>query len=109
MAEEAWKTGYVRCLGVQLFGGDIDVDEHGESISGDTMLLLFNADHGNTIRFVLPPPGQNASPWELVFDTAEEASQRGTPVAGKAYPLEPCSMVVLQARLAPAEDSLFKG
>ena len=26
----------MRCLGVQLFGGKIDVDEHGETIRGDT-------------------------------------------------------------------------
>ena len=40
MSDEAWTTAFVRCLGVQLFGGEIDVDEHGEAIVGDTMLLL---------------------------------------------------------------------
>src|SRR5262249_38269649 len=54
MSDESWKESFVRCLGVQLFGGEIDVDEHGESILGNTMLLLFNADHVNEIDFVLP-------------------------------------------------------
>ena len=36
MTEQAWKDSFVRCLGVQLFGGEIDVDEHGEPIVGDT-------------------------------------------------------------------------
>ena len=51
------------------FGGEIDVDEHGEPIVGDTLLLMFNADHANTIPFVFPKP-ENGNPWELVFDTA---------------------------------------
>ena len=45
MSDEAWHAPFVRCLGVQLFGQSIDVDAHGETIRGDTMLLLFNADH----------------------------------------------------------------
>ena len=70
MSDEAWNAPFVRCLGVQLFGDNIDVDEHGETISGDTMLLLFNADHANTIPFMLPPTADEGQPWELVFDTA---------------------------------------
>ena len=73
MNEQAWKDSFVRCLGVQLFGGEIDVDEHGEPIVGDTMLLMFNADHANTIPFAFPKP-ENGDPWELVFDTARPAS-----------------------------------
>jgi isoamylase len=103
MPDEAWKSGFVRCLGVQLFGEDIDVDEHGEDINGDTILLLFNVDHANTIPFVLPPPGNDddSSPWELVFDTATENGNG----AGEAkplvspYPVEPCSVVVLRSAL----------
>jgi glycogen operon protein len=104
MSNEAWNTSDVRCLGVQLFGGEIDVDEHGESIHGDTMLLMFNADHVNTIPFVLPPPS-NGAPWELVFDTAEEASERGKE-ADNPYPLQPCSLVVLQSRLDHEESTI---
>jgi glycogen operon protein len=104
MSDKAWKSGFVRCLGVQLFGGDIDVDEHGESIRGDTMLLLFNADHANTIPFVLPPAG-DGEPWELVFDTAEGTSDSGVKVSD-TYPLQPCSAVVLASRVERAEELL---
>ncbi len=104
MSNEDWNNGYARCLGVRLAGGDIDVDEHGESIHGDTMLILFNADHVNTIPFKLPPPG-NGHPWELVFDTAETDSERGVKVS-PTYALQPCSMVVLMAPVEQTKSAL---
>jgi glycogen operon protein len=100
MTGEAWKTGYVRCLGVQLFGGEIDVDEHGEDIVGDTMLLLFNADHAASIKFTLPPP-EEENPWELLFDTARQLGD--SPKIGAEYELEACSMAVFRARSAKRE------
>ena len=54
MTAESWNSGFARCLGVLLYGDSIDVDEHGEAIQGDTMLLLFNADHATNITFTLP-------------------------------------------------------
>ncbi len=57
MSDDAWKNSNVRSLGVQLFGENVDVDSHGESINGDTILILFNADHAQTIPFHLPPTG----------------------------------------------------
>ncbi|HTU25780.1 MAG TPA: glycogen debranching protein GlgX [Pirellulales bacterium] len=96
MSSDAWKSGFVRCLGVQLFGENIDVDERGENIFGDTLLLLFNVDHANTIPFELPPPGNgDSSPWELVFDTAVENCDEVK--LESPYPLQPCSVVVLKS------------
>jgi isoamylase len=104
MSKEAWSSSHVRCLGVQLFGHNIDVDEHGETITGDTMLLLFNADHAATINFKLPPPdGEN--PWELVFDTAREGNGEGE-MPKESYELEPVSMAVLRARSAKREATI---
>ncbi|MGD9724177.1 MAG: glycogen debranching protein GlgX [Pirellulales bacterium] len=97
MSDEGWKQGFVRCLGVQLYGGSIDVDEHGETIRGDTLLLLFNADHGNTIPFTLPDP-PNGDPWELVFDTFSTSGEAGLKAEG-TYPLQPVSMAVFQSRV----------
>jgi hypothetical protein len=54
MATETWTQGWVKSLGVILFGDSIDVDEHGEEISGDTLLVLFNAAPGHVIPFTLP-------------------------------------------------------
>jgi glycogen operon protein len=104
MSQGAWNTGYVRCLGVKLTGGDIDVDEHGESIRGDTIIMLFNADHANTIAFQLPDHGQG-DPWELVIDTAQESTDPGVKV-GNNYPLQPCSVVVLASRVPKDEEVL---
>src|SRR5581483_10977454 len=69
MNDEAWDAGFVRCLGVRFAGDAIgDVDEHGEPIVGDTMLLLLNAHH-EAIPFTLPgtKPRQH---WRLLLDTA---------------------------------------
>ena len=44
MSDEDWNAGFVKCLGVRLAGDLIDdVDERGEPIVGDTLLLLLNA------------------------------------------------------------------
>ena len=96
MSDQAWNESFVRCLGVQLFGKNIDIDEHGEQIDGDTMLLLFNADHANTITFVLPQ-SDNGQPWELLIDTAKESTEDPRPVEG-SFDLTPCSMAVLRVK-----------
>ncbi len=77
MSEEDWQTSFVRCFGVQLFGQAVDIDERGEEINGDTLLLLFNADHEVKIDFVLPALEADER-WQLLLDTAlpEDDSQR---------------------------------
>ena len=46
MTDEAWDAGFVKCLGVRLAGDLIgEVDERGEPIVGDTLLILINAHH----------------------------------------------------------------
>ncbi len=101
MSEEDWKTSFVRSFGVELFGQSIDVDEHGEEINGDTMLLLFNADHATRIDFTLPELEEGQS-WQLVVDTAvsgegEEAHE----VEGPQYGLAPSSLALLRLREPP--------
>ncbi len=103
MSNEAWNTSFMRCLGVQLFGANIDVDEHGESICGDTILIMFNADHATMIPFVLPRTGNDdGKPWELVFDTADDSLNSETQI-GAAYNLQPCSLAVLKSALPKPE------
>jgi hypothetical protein len=91
---------------VQLFGGKIDVDNHGEWIRGDTMLLLFNADHENTIDFVLPEVDEKDGPWELLIDTAQE-DVPGEITVSQTYPLEFCSMVVLRSLVPNEKESIL--
>jgi glycogen operon protein len=106
MPSDAWNTGFVRCLGVLLYGGKIDVDDHGEWIRGDNILMLFNADHANTIPFVLPPPDEQGEPWELIFDTAQQDLD-GEVSLGESYPLQPCSVVVLRSHQQNGEESIL--
>jgi glycogen operon protein len=103
MPDEAWHAPFVRCLGVRLSGGNIDVDERGEAIRGDSVLMLFNADHANKIRFTLPQP-TDGSPWELLFDTARP-DIRGRRVGRKYYNLEPVSVVVFRSMLPTEEQA----
>ncbi len=95
MAAEQWDASHVRCFGVVLFGDSIDVDEEGEEISGDTLLILFNADHDLTIPFHLPDIEEDA-PWQRLIDTADpEASEDEFPEK-TIYDLHPCSMAVFR-------------
>lgn len=96
MSDDAWNAPFVRCLGVQLYGKNIDVDEHGEQIDGDTVLLLFNADHANVIDFVLPP-AENHQPWELLVDTARDQVEPPRPAEGH-FQLAPCSAAALRSK-----------
>ncbi len=103
MDNDAWNKGFVRCLGVQLFGENIDVDERGEQISGDTLLLLFNADHGLTIPFTLPELDAEHV-WELLLDSADVKAIRQRLEPGQQYQLQPCSLAVLRDH-SPEQDS----
>jgi isoamylase len=111
MADEAWNTPHVRCLGVHFHGGMIDNDEYGEPIIGDHIVILFNADHANEIPFALPELN-GGNEWECLFDTAIEKKEEPKAAteakvdaksisAARAYKLRPCSMAVFTA---PAKE-----
>jgi isoamylase len=106
MSDEAWNTPHVRCLGVFLYGGRVDVDERGEQIKGDSVLILFNADHGNTIPFQLPKPPEECLPWELVFDTMHAELPDESPQMAP-FRLGPCSLAMFRAPRKVDEESLI--
>ena len=93
--EEVWTSAFARCLGVIFFGDSIDVDEHGEEISGDTLLLMFNADHAQTIPFTLPVTEED-QPWSLLLDTSDPKAEEVTLEPGREFALKPCSMAVFR-------------
>ncbi|MGE0609078.1 MAG: glycogen debranching protein GlgX [Pirellulales bacterium] len=98
MTDEAWHAGFARCLGVRLAGDIIDeVNDRGEPIVGDTLLLLLNAHH-ELIPFTLPPTKGDAG-WRLLLDTARpgEEDLPGNPVrpSGIEYALEGRSLALL--------------
>ena len=76
---------------------DIDVDEHGEKIDGDTILLLFNADHQNAIDFHLPPT-ERGLPWELLIDTFRDDNADSPRAIEGTFKLMPCSAAAFRSR-----------
>jgi glycogen operon protein len=101
MTEEQWNAPHVRCFGVVLFGDSIDVDDEGEEISGDTVLILFNADHTVTVSFTLPDI-EEKQPWQRLLDTFEANASQDEFEESSIYELRPCSMAVFRMG---AEDS----
>ncbi|HQX63091.1 MAG TPA: hypothetical protein PK593_06485, partial [Thermomicrobiales bacterium] len=69
MTDDEWDAGWIRTLGMRLAGDALgDVDERGEPIVDDTLLILASAHH-EPIDFMMPgvQPGVE---WELIFDTS---------------------------------------
>ena len=103
MSGDDWTAGHVRCLGVHLVGGHIDVDEYGTPIIGDHLLILFNADHEQEISFVLPKLSDECGAWERLFDTAldgwkEEEREGRDEGVDNPYKLSACSMAVFRRK-----------
>jgi isoamylase len=105
MSDSAWHQDFMRCLGVQLRGTNIDIDEEGEEISGDTLLILFNGDHGSAIPFTLPE-GPEGAAWQRMLDTADfEAETDVFPPCHK-YELAACSMALFRLWSETQEDTM---
>ena len=103
MPDDAWNAGFVKCLGVRLAGDLIgDLDERGEPIVGDTLLMLLNA-HFEPLPFALPVT-KAGHIWERMFDTAVPAAPSATANAGELYPLQARSMVLLRTR--PVDEAM---
>ena len=104
MNDEAWNAGFVRCLGV-LWAGDVidEVDEKGEKIVGDTLLILLNA-HFEPIPFQLPPAGPQPQ-WELLLDTADVSAEDRFMDSGQKYNLRERSLAVLRLLRPATEDA----
>jgi glycogen operon protein len=95
MSEESWQTDHAKCLGVILFGDLVDVDREGQQVHGHTLLLLFNADHGDSIDFILPQL-PDANGWERILDTSDpEAEVRRFP-AREPYPIQSASFAMFR-------------
>ena len=81
--------------GVRLSGDLIgDVDERGEPITGETLLLLLNAHH-EPIPFALPV-AKTEHHWERLLETAEPPPEAKPMVGGDKYALGGRSLVVLR-------------
>jgi glycogen operon protein len=97
MDDAAWNAGFNKCLGVCLLGVMTgEVDDHGEAVTGDTLLILFNAHH-EAIPFTLPEALEGQK-WERLLDTFRPEMAAGPAADGKPYPLEGRSLAVFRLR-----------
>jgi isoamylase len=103
VTDDIWNSPDVRTLAVRLNGDAIDeVDERGERIVGDTLLLMLNAGVEMT-PFVLPSTAAEER-WETLVDTADPWTASRRLRAGDRYELQARSMAVL--KLTARKDDL---
>jgi len=70
MGESDWDSEHTKVIGVRLAGNLIDdLDEDGERIIGDTIVILMNAYH-DAVPFILPT-FEGDRRWEKMVDTAD--------------------------------------
>jgi glycogen operon protein len=104
MNDADWDSHWLRCLGLRLAGDALDeMDERGEPVTDDTLLILLNAHH-EPVPFTLPADAAGDR-WEVLVDThAPELEPGARAVAGGA-PLElaPRSLVLLRRGRAVEE------
>jgi glycogen operon protein len=97
MSDEAWNAGYTQCLGVRLPGDLIgEVNERGEPITGDSIVLLVNAHH-EPIPFTLPSGGEGQE-WERLIDTADPEVETIKQKVAEQYEIQGRSMVILRSK-----------
>jgi isoamylase len=98
MTDGDWNAGFVKCLAVRLAGDLIgDVDERGETIVGETLLILLNAHH-ESIPFALPVTKVEHH-WERMLDSADPAHEARPMIGGDKYALQGRSLAILRTVL----------
>jgi len=102
MDDAAWHAGFVRTLGMLLSGTAIaEVDERGEQVTGDTVLVLLNG-HPDALPFALPANNGNEL-WQRVLDTCNPLGADHVYKAGIHYPLQGRSVAVFKI-VAPLRE-----
>jgi isoamylase len=104
MTDETWEADSIHSLGMLLSGNGMEeLNERGEPLTGDSLLVLFNA-HDDRIGFTLPEL-EGGHRWERVFDTADPNAHERPLNPGGDYPLERASLAVFKATSTlPAHD-----
>ena len=96
MASADWKATRARVLGVCLNGQIEEVDEHGQPISGATLLIFFSAEDSE-IRVRLPEVSKRQY-WRPLVDTARATLLSQRYAGGGPYTLLGHSCVVFELR-----------
>jgi glycogen operon protein len=98
MTQADWENGLTRCFALRLAGDAIpEVDDRGERIVDDTLLVLVNA-HWEPVSFVLPAHKSGVR-WRPFVDTREAAGRlpaRASLKGGQSYDLEARSIAIFR-------------
>ncbi|HMF49268.1 MAG TPA: hypothetical protein VK603_11535, partial [Candidatus Saccharimonadales bacterium] len=98
MTDEDWNNSENRCFGLRLAGDAVEeIDERGDPIIDDTLLILLNAHH-ESIPFILPAHRRKVR-WEVALDTFDPSSVNKKPRSmrgGEAYELKGRSLAILR-------------
>jgi glycogen operon protein len=95
-----WRAATLRAFGLRLCGDAMDdVDERGQPVAADTLLVLFNA-RAERVNFVLPD-GHAGAVWETLLDTAVPEAPPARHACGSAVVLPDRSLRLFRAA-APA-------
>jgi len=93
MSDEDWSNSETRSLGVFYAGEGLDdVDENGDCLKDDDMLLLVNS-YSKPIDFSLPFE-KDERPWQLLIDTDNDAAEE-LKKSGEQTTLAPASLKLL--------------
>jgi glycogen operon protein len=97
MTDEAWSAGFVKCIAVGLVGTLIhDVDERGQRIVGDSLILMLNAHH-EEIPFTVPvSSGRGGFYLERLVDTTEPLVESKRFEIDAPYPLQAHSLALFR-------------
>jgi isoamylase len=95
MTDDTWNAEFVRSLGMLLSGTAIEeVDERGQPLVGETLLVLLNGHH-DRVAFVLPPLGADQQ-WLRILDTFDPHAPDRICRPGQRYQVQGRSVVVLK-------------
>jgi isoamylase len=98
MDDAVWGSPFIKCLGVRLAGDIInEVDERGEPISGDSLLLILNA-HWEEIHFTMPA-ARTEHIWETLLDTRDPYAPTRILRPVEQFPLLGRSLALLRTTL----------
>src|SRR4051812_522713 len=95
MNDAEWNAPFLNSLGMRLAGDLVtEVDERGEPIVGDTLLLLLN-HHWEEVPFTLPAT-RTEHVWEALIDTRDDEQPVRVCRGGEQFPLYGRSLALLR-------------
>lgn len=97
MEDENWQESGSRCIGLMINGTDLDdLDENGNPIKGDYLLLLLNS-YWEDVPFKLPTVNRKYK-WETLLNTDLDDKLPAEPTSHELLPLAARSVVLLKCK-----------